>query len=393
MAKAVEGDLQIKSLATKYRPLTLDYVIGQDDVVDKIKGAIKTKRLPSTFLLTGGTGRGKTTVSRLIARYINCDTFNACGKCENCKAEENHPDFEDLNMASSRGIDDVKEVIRRARNAPRLGRFRIILLDEAHQMTPQAAQCLLKPLEEPPPKTLWIIATTDPEKLPKTVLGRCMVLNMKAVPQKAVAERLAYIAKKEGFKFKEKVYLKIAEATGGHVRNAIQLLDNLHTANTGAKGGLKTSALVKMIERDAGESSEAGVEEMAVRLLVACYGLNVRSIWRFMLDFQSDGVSIVNKMMWLNEYIVANSVLKGERHPKVWHSPLNLRLKDTLVKSVKGFELASNRTLIIGNAINSALVKLRNDQVTMSGSDKHLFISRLADCVVDLRKIFAGAND
>ena len=119
-----------KSLAVKYRPLKFQDVVGQPDVVAKIKGMLKSHNLPS-LLLTGGTGRGKTTLARIIARYLNCKDMTACGKCENCQMEgDTHPDYEEINCADETGIEFARNVIRRARNMPRIGRMRIFVLDE-----------------------------------------------------------------------------------------------------------------------------------------------------------------------------------------------------------------------------------------------------------------------
>lgn len=366
-----------KSLAVKYRPKRLEDLIGQEYVVAKLKGIIKTRNLPATILLAGGTGRGKTTVARMIARYLNCETFDACGKCPSCSYRiEDHPDFEELNVANERGIDDMRSLIRRSKNRPRVGRLRIYLLDEVHTLTPQASKTMLKPLEEPPEQTLWILATTDPDLLPATILGRAMVLHLKEVSRNDVSKRLKYIADKEGIEADQKLRLKIAELTGGYMRSAVQLLENVGAA---AKGGLGTKDIVKMVEQDAQDSSEPGMDDAAIKCLTAMYGRSLTSMWRYTAPIKGEFVSFVNKILFLNQYLLEDGAHGDPR--VVWHTALNRRFKAAVQSTLKDFKPA--KQIVLLTDLHAALVRLRTDMVLSSkGSERGFVTARLGEWII-----------
>lgn len=218
-----------ESLVQRYRPKTLDEFIGHYQVVKQLKGMFVNRRIVRSMLIYGNTGEGKTTIARMIGRYVNCQNLSESGelclKCDSCKAVV-HPDIHEMNAASDRGIDQIRKLEAQSKYMPRFN-FRVFILDELHQCTPQALQAFLKPLEEPPAKSIWILATTNPEKLPDTILGRCLKLPLTHVPKEDLEKYLLNIAEKEKVKVPKKIISKIVAITNGQPRNSLQALESV----------------------------------------------------------------------------------------------------------------------------------------------------------------------
>ena len=181
-------DQAYRVLARKYRPADFDTLIGQQAMVKTLSNAIDSGRLAHAFIMTGVRGVGKTTTARIIAKALNCTahdgpTINPCGECENCKsiAESRHVDVLEMDAASRTGVDDIREIIESVRYAPISARYKIYIIDEVHMLSKNAFNALLKTLEEPPEHVKFILATTDPQKLPITVLSRCLQFHLKAL--------------------------------------------------------------------------------------------------------------------------------------------------------------------------------------------------------------------
>jgi DNA polymerase III subunit gamma/tau len=218
--------------ARKYRPQTFDDIVGQTHVTRTLKNAVEQNRLAHAYLFVGPRGTGKTSTARILAKALNCihgPTVTPCGKCDNCReiAGGNSLDVIELDAASNRGIDDVRELRDNVRYAPAKGRFKIYIIDEVHMLTKEAANALLKTLEEPPKHVIFCLATTEPEKLPITILSRCQRFDLHRIATNLIAQQLQSIATKEKLTVAAEAAHAIARGAEGGMRDAESMLDQL----------------------------------------------------------------------------------------------------------------------------------------------------------------------
>ena len=222
-------------LARTYRPQRLSELIGQAPLVRTLTNALRTGRIAHAFLLTGIRGVGKTTTARIIARALNCvgpdgqgqPTPEPCGVCAHCVAiaEGRHIDVLEMDAATRTGIDDVRELVDSVRYAPTSARYKVYIVDEVHMLSEKAFNGLLKTLEEPPPKTTFIFATTEVRKVPVTVLSRCQRFDLRRVEGERLRQHLAEIAARERVEIEPGALTLLVRAAEGSVRDGLSLLD------------------------------------------------------------------------------------------------------------------------------------------------------------------------
>ncbi|HEV7413687.1 MAG TPA: DNA polymerase III subunit gamma/tau [Casimicrobiaceae bacterium] len=222
--------MSYQALARKWRPKRFADLVGQDHVVRALTNALERGRLHHAYLLTGTRGVGKTTIARLLAKSLNCATgvtATPCGVCPACVDIDagRFVDLLELDAASNTGIDNMREILDNARYAPTVGRYKVYLIDEVHMLSKAAFNSMLKTLEEPPEHVKFILATTDPQKIPVTVLSRCLQFNLKLLPAAQIAARLADILRAEEIAFDDSALALIAHSARGSMRDALSVLD------------------------------------------------------------------------------------------------------------------------------------------------------------------------
>ncbi len=243
-------------LARKWRPKTFAELAGQEHVVTALANGLSRGRLHHAYLLTGTRGVGKTTIARILAKSLNCVTNGVsatpCGTCAACTDIDagRFVDLLELDAASNTGIDNMREILDNARYAPTVGRYKVYLIDEVHMLSKAAFNSMLKTLEEPPEHVKFVLATTDPQKIPVTVLSRCLQFNLKPLPASLIAERLAAILQSEGITFDTGALTLIARSARGSMRDALSLLDQAIAYGGGDVREATVRTMLGTVDRD-----------------------------------------------------------------------------------------------------------------------------------------------
>lgn len=274
----------MESLYRKYRPLTFDSVVGQQHIVSTLEHAITEGRLSHAYLFCGPRGTGKTTMARILAKALLCRNAEAAraegasgcmpdGTCEECEliAEGNHPDVYELDAASRTGVDNVREEIINSVNfAPVRGKYKIYIIDEVHMLTTAAFNALLKTLEEPPAHVIFVLCTTDPQKILETILSRCQRFDFHRIGNEDIERRLAYVCEQEGFDYDDEALAIVARHAKGGMRDALSTLEQLSVFGNGAVHADDARSLLgEVSDQVLGEFSRA----IADRDVAELYGL------------------------------------------------------------------------------------------------------------------------
>jgi len=217
-------------LARKWRPKNFSEMVGQEHVLRALINALDNDRLHHAFLFTGTRGVGKTTIGRILAKSLNCEegiSSTPCGVCSACQEidEGRFIDLLEVDAASRTKVEDTRELLENVQYAPTRGRFKVYLIDEVHMLSNHSFNALLKTLEEPPPHVKFLLATTDPQKLPATILSRCLQFSLKRMSLKLIADHMQFILDQENIEFENKAVYAIASAADGSMRDALSLLD------------------------------------------------------------------------------------------------------------------------------------------------------------------------
>ncbi|MGM0676345.1 DNA polymerase III subunit gamma/tau [Ectothiorhodospira marina] len=242
-------------LARKWRPRTFEQLVGQPHVVRALSNALREDRLHHAYLFTGTRGVGKTTIARVLAKCLNCETgitAEPCGQCSACREidEGRFVDLIEVDAASRTRVEDTRDLLENVPYAPTRGRFKVYLVDEVHMLSTHSFNALLKTLEEPPPHVKFLLATTDPQKLPVTVLSRCLQFNLKAMPPEMIQGHLLQLLEREGIEAEPAAVMQVARAASGSMRDALSLLDQAIGFGGGALREAEVLDMLGAISRD-----------------------------------------------------------------------------------------------------------------------------------------------
>jgi len=287
------------SLYRRWRPQSFDDVVGQEAVTRTLRGAIASGRVGHAYLFSGHRGTGKTTTARILAKALNCEqgpTPDPCNRCAACRSigEGTSLDVIELDAASNRGIDEIREIRERVRLAPASSRYKVYILDEAHMLTTEAENALLKTLEEPPAHVVFVLVTTEPHRLPTTILSRCQRFEFRRIPTALIVERLARIAREEGLQVTPGALQLIARSADGALRDAESVLDQLAASVEGPITeadvvrllGLLEDEVVDAVTRAVRDGDAAAVLRVAAQ--VAESGRDPRAALRRLLSHFRD---------------------------------------------------------------------------------------------------------
>ncbi|MCI5448540.1 MAG: DNA polymerase III subunit gamma/tau [Coriobacteriaceae bacterium] len=267
----------MESLYRKYRPQTFESMVGQKHIVSTLQNALTDGRMAHAYLFTGPRGTGKTTTARLLAKALMCEagggaaTAHPDGTCEQCQeiARGTHPDVYELDAASRTGVDNVRdEIINRVAFAPTQGRYKVYVIDEVHMLTTAAFNALLKTLEEPPAHVVFVLCTTDPQKIPETVLSRCQRLEFHRISDADIAERLEFVCTSEGFEYDSGALALVARHARGGLRDA---LSTLETLSVHGRGTVRVEDARELLGEVADDTLSGMAELVAARDVAGCF--------------------------------------------------------------------------------------------------------------------------
>ena len=336
-----------QALYRKWRPRTFDSVIGQEAITDTLKNAIIRNTISHAFLFAGPRGTGKTSCAKIFAKALNCTNLKngePCNECENCKAADkgSMPDIMEIDAASNNGVDEIREIRDKVKYAPTQGKYKVYIIDEVHMLSIGAFNALLKTLEEPPSHVVFILATTELQKVPATIISRTQRYNFKRISKSDLEKRMQYILQQENIKYDEKALSVIAQVADGGMRDALSILDQLLSYE---KESVNYDDALKVTGFAARENIE--------KILLSLLNLDAESALKFSRQSLSEGASSKNILDELID-LTTNSLMINKAGDQENDSNF---LTDEFAEKVKEFPPARFFKLI--TLANDALNDLR----------------------------------
>lgn len=391
-AKAVKstGPRKFVPLITRHRPKRFKDLIGMANTANTLSDSIERGDIPNAFLLVGATGCGKTTVARIIARTVMCDTHNACGKCASCTLAdelESHPDYTEVNCGEHGKVDDIRSLIQMSNTYPQIGKMRVIVLDEVHRLSGASAEAILKPLEEPAERTLWILATTEANAIKDTIKNRCNIIPIRPADTEQLGEYLADLARDYiSYPGEDLVEMttEIAQMTGGYIRHALTILDTVIKSYLAHDGKMDVEEFLDAVRTEILSNTDVDVYA-AQKLIMAVMLYNPKALLS-VLGGHADFVGLSRNLVHLSQYLLDDLLnISGSNiyHPPAFRntaSALSERLADRGVTKTEAKMNLYTRML-------DTSVDLYGNVMKFTCPERPLISSTLMNLLVDLRPI------
>ena len=304
--------MNYKVLYRKYRPDSFEGLVGQNHVVEILKNSIKENRIAHAYLFSGPRGTGKTSTARILAKSINClDNKNgiACGKCANCLSFSGNPDIIEIDAASNNGVDEIRELINNIKIMPTSLKYKVYIIDEVHMLSQSAFNALLLTLEEPPEHVIFILATTNIESVPITILSRCQRFDFKRISNADLLKQLKFVCDSENILYDEEGLMEIANLADGGLRDALSILDQL------SKNEEKITT--DLVVREIGSISNQKIEDLVNSIANA----DVESFENIMQSFQENSLNykvIIKKIIYVLSK-VAGDIIRGTNSINIYY--------------------------------------------------------------------------
>lgn len=372
-----------QALYRKYRPSNFDEVVGQQPIIQTLKNAIVQNRIAHAYLFCGPRGTGKTSIAKIFAKMLNCEdeSNKPCGKCTNCKMVQNgsHPDIIEIDAASNNGVDEVRNLIDKVKYAPMQGKYKVYIIDEVHMMTAGAFNALLKTIEEPPAHVVFILATTEPNKVIPTIISRCQRFDFNKVSQKDIEKRLSIVCKEEKIEIDPEAISLIAQLADGGMRDSLSILDqciaycssNITVDNVREiYGVLTTSDIGKLFEHLYAHEVDALIQQIQE---CSDKGMDLKRL-------TSDFITLLKESIILD--YSSNSQLVSNTHKEVIEkyllkspSPFRFNVLNELMDVFNKYNYASNvldylETALLKSISNSYEIKSKTTRDVIEDSDR-----------------------
>lgn len=372
-----------QALYRKYRPSNFDEVVGQQPIIQTLKNAIVQNRIAHAYLFCGPRGTGKTSIAKIFAKMLNCEdeSNKPCGKCTNCKMVQNgsHPDIIEIDAASNNGVDEVRNLIDKVKYAPMQGKYKVYIIDEVHMMTTGAFNALLKTIEEPPAHVVFILATTEPNKVIPTIISRCQKFDFNKVSQKDIEKRLSIVCKEEKIEIDPEAISLIAQLADGGMRDSLSILDqciaycssNITVDNVREiYGVLTTSDIGKLFEHLYAHEVDALIQQIQE---CSDKGMDLKRL-------TSDFITLLKESIILD--YSSNSQLVSNTHKEVIEkyllkspSPFRFNVLNELMDVFNKYNYASNvldylETALLKSISNSYEIKSKTTRDVIEDSDR-----------------------
>ena len=388
-----------QALYRKYRPSNFDEVVGQQPIIQTLKNAIVQNRIAHAYLFCGPRGTGKTSIAKIFAKMLNCEdeSNKPCGKCTNCKMVQNgsHPDIIEIDAASNNGVDEVRNLIDKVKYAPMQGKYKVYIIDEVHMMTTGAFNALLKTIEEPPAHVVFILATTEPNKVIPTIISRCQRFDFNKVSQKDIEKRLSIVCKEEKIEIDPEAISLIAQLADGGMRDSLSILDqciaycssNITVDNVREiYGVLTTSDIGKLFEHLYAHEVDALIQQIQE---CSDKGMDLKRL-------TSDFITLLKESIILD--YSSNSQLVSNTHKEVIEkyllkspSPFRFNVLNELMDVFNKYNYASNvldylETALLKSISNSYEIKskITHDVIEDSDGEKEENFAKSSDLSYDL---------